>query len=88
MFDLVERQIDVLLRSVNKRKMEGENQRDIFHIENEINELRFALKVKNIDRVNKGTHSYNAGILFMDMIEECESLGDAITKIAKEVKFY
>ena len=68
--------------------MAGENQRDIFHLENEINELRFALKVKNVDRVNKGTHSYTAGILFMDIIEECESLGDAINKIAKEVKFH
>ena len=87
MFDLVEKQLEVLSKSVSRKSMEGENQRNIFHIEKEINELRFTLKVKNIDRVNKGTHSYNAGIIFMDMIEECESLGDAITKIAKEVRF-
>ena len=88
MFDFIERQIAVLMQSIKTRKIEWQLQNEIFHIENDINDLLYELKVKNIDRVNSGTHSYASGIYFMDIIEECESLGDAITKIAKEVKYY
>ena len=61
--------------------------KDIFSIEEQVNELRYTLKIYNIDQVNNEAHSYSSGIHFMDIIEECESLSDAITKIAREVKF-
>lgn len=87
MFDLVDRHIIALGRCVRSLFTDEQARQEIFEIENEINGLRYRLKVENVDLVNAGDHSYASGIHFMDIIEECESLGDAITKIAKEVRF-
>ncbi len=86
MFILVDRQLDALDRCVSNHFTDEEGRAEIFRVEKEINELRYSLKSKNIDQVNNGDHSYESGIHFMDIIEECESLGDAVTKIAREVK--
>ena len=86
MFDLVEKHILALKLCVKSNFSDDIARKEIFTIEEQINELRYTLKVYNIDQVNKEAHSYSSGIHFMDIIEECESLGDAITKIAREVK--
>lgn len=86
MFDLVDNQIEALEQSVKSHFTDKDAQKKIFDIEDQINLLRYSLKVANVDQVNAGEYSYASGIHFMDIIEECESLGDAITKIAKEVK--
>lgn len=86
MFDLIETHIEVLTKCV-KEHFSNENDREaIFEIEEKINELRYNLKIANVEEVKQGEHSYASGIHYMDIIEECESLGDAITKIAREVK--
>ena len=86
MFSLISQQLDALERCVSSRFSDEESRGEIFRVEKDINELRYALKSKNVDQVNNGDHSYASGIHFMDVIEECESLGDAVTKIAREVK--
>ena len=86
MFDLVDKHISALELCVKSNFTDDTARKEIFSIEEQVNELRYALKVYNIDQVNKEAHSYSSGILFMDIIEECESLSDAITKIAREVK--
>ena len=86
MFSLISQQLDALERCVSSRFSDEESRGEIFRVEKDINELRYALKSKNVDQVNNGDHSYESGIHFMDVIEECESLGDAVTKIAREVK--
>lgn len=86
MFSLISQQLDALERCVSSRFADEESRGEIFRVEKDINELRYALKSKNVDQVNNGDHSYASGIHFMDVIEECESLGDAVTKIAREVK--
>lgn len=87
MFNLVSRQLDVLEKAVQNRLIDEFVQNEIFAIERDINELRLDLRTKNVDRVNCGDYSFTSGTQFMDIIEECESLADAITKIAKEVSF-
>jgi phosphate:Na+ symporter len=86
MFDLIDKHIVALERCVKSNFTDEAARKEIFTIEEQVNELRYALKVYNIDQVNKEAHSYSSGIHFMDIIEECESLSDAITKIAREVK--
>ena len=86
MFSLISQQLDALERCVSSRFSDEESRGEIFRVEKDINELRYALKSKNVDQVNNGDHSYESGIHFMDVIEDCESLGDAVTKIAREVK--
>ncbi len=86
MFDLIDKHITALEHCVKSNFTDEVARKEIFSIEEQVNELRYALKVYNIDQVNKEAHSYSSGIHFMDIIEECESLSDAITKIAREVK--
>ena len=86
MFDLVDKHIMALECCVKSNFTDNVARKEVFSIEEQVNELRYALKVYNIDQVNKEAHSYSSGIHFMDIIEECESLSDAITKIAREVK--
>ena len=86
MFDLIDKHIAALELCVKSNFTDDAARKEIFTIEEQVNELRYALKVYNIDQVNKEAHSYSSGIHFMDIIEECESLSDAITKIAREVK--
>lgn len=86
MFDLIDLHINALGACIKSRFNDEKARKKIFETEDQINELRYSLKVQNVDRINAGLHSYASGIHFMDMIEECESLGDAVTKIAREVK--
>lgn len=86
MFDLIDKHITALEHCVKSNFTDEVARKEVFAIEEQVNELRYALKVYNIDQVNKEAHSYSSGIHFMDIIEECESLSDAITKIAREVK--
>ncbi len=85
MFSLIERQLTNLEACVTEKFSNEENRKAIFKIEEDINIKRYELKKRNVEMINNDEHSYSAGIYFMDIIEECESLGDAINKIAREV---
>ena len=53
-----------------------------FNIENEINNYRNQLKNQNILDVNNKEYDYQMGVYYMDIIAECEKLGDYIEKKA------
>jgi phosphate:Na+ symporter len=60
-------------------------------IENEINTLRTQLKSQNILDVNDGKYSYLASSLYMDIITECERMGDCVVDVVAAVgdaRFY
>ena len=86
MFNLIEAQLNVFSESIHKHQLTEERRMEILRIENTVNELRYSLKMTSIDQVNNGTLSYASSTHFMDIIEECERLADAITKVTKEGK--
>lgn len=49
-----------------------------FNIENEINNYRNQLKSQNINDVNSHEYTYAIGTMYMDIICECEKLGDYV----------
>ena len=55
-------------------------------IESEINELRNALKMQNVVDVKGKKYSYQASVTYMDLIIECEKLGDYIINVEEAVK--
>lgn len=85
-FDLVDQHFTILEECVKNKFTDKTKKEIIFELENKINKIRYDIKLENIEKVNMGEHSYISGIYFMDVIEECESLSDAITKIAKDIK--
>lgn len=52
-----------------------------FNIENEINNYRNQLKSQNISDVNNHVYSYAVGTIYMDIINECEKLGDYVVNV-------
>jgi phosphate:Na+ symporter len=76
MFELIDKALD---RMIEVLKIEVPQKTDIdisFNIENEINTLRNKLKMHNIEDVNSKKYDYTVGVIYMDLIAECEKLGD------------
>ena len=62
----------------------GDNDANLsFNIENEINNYRNQLKSQNINDVNNHLYTYGVGTLYMDIIQECEKLGDYVVNVAE-----
>ncbi|MGP1626150.1 Na/Pi symporter [Prevotella koreensis] len=54
-----------------------------FNIENEINNFRDQLRSLNINDVNNHVYSYGTGTIYMDIVNECEKLGDYVVNVVE-----
>lgn len=54
-----------------------------FNIENEINNYRDQLRTQNINDVNSHAYTYTVGTMYMDLIQECEKLGDYVVNVVE-----
>ncbi len=54
-----------------------------YNLENEINNFRNQLKNQNIVDVNNKDYSYQMGVYYMDIIAECEKLGDYVMNVVE-----
>lgn len=54
-----------------------------FNIENEINNYRNQLKQQNIVDINNHEYTYAVGTIYMDLIVECEKLGDYVVNVVE-----
>jgi len=72
-------QMNVLLAG---RKAELDANRS-FNIENEINNYRNQLKSENINDINNHEYTYSIGTMYMDIINECEKLGDYVVNVVE-----
>lgn len=52
-----------------------------YNKEREINNYRNALRSENVDNINKKLYPYEQGIYYMDIICDCERLGDYIVNV-------
>ena len=57
--------------------------RDSYRIENDINQMRQRLKNENIRAVNEREYYYAIGTIYMDLINECEKLGDYVVNVVQ-----
>ena len=54
-----------------------------FNIENEINNYRNQLRSQNINDVNAHEYTYAIGTMYMDIVSECEKLGDYVINVVE-----
>ena len=54
-----------------------------FNIENEINNYRNQLKAQNILDVNNHEYTYAEGTIYIDLVNECEKLGDYVVNVVE-----
>lgn len=52
-----------------------------YNTENEINNYRTQLKNQNVIDINDKLYDYQTGVFFMDIISECEKLGDYVINV-------
>ena len=57
-----------------------------YNKECEINNYRNQLRVSNIENINNKHYEYQSGIYYMDMISECERLGDYVINVVDAIK--
>ena len=54
-----------------------------FNIETEINNYRNQLKEQNLNDINEHKYSYAIGTIYMDIVAECEKLGDYVVNVVE-----
>lgn len=85
MMNLVEKAMSVMkhqLQATNQEHHSDEyNQSE--NIENEINNFRNQLKMQNVSDVKEQKYDYQASVTYMDMINECEKMGDYIVNVVE-----
>ena len=59
------------------------NIEDTLKFENEINDYRKMLKELNVNDINAQRYSYQMGVHYMDVINDCEKLGDYIVNVVE-----
>ena len=75
---------DNALTQMNLVGHKGDNDANLsFNIENEINNYRNQLKSQNINDVNNHLYTYAIGTMYMDIIQECEKLGDYVVNVVE-----
>ncbi len=64
-------------------RKESFNVNRTFNIENEINNYRNQLKAQNIIDVNNHEYTYAEGTIYIDLVNECEKLGDYVVNVVE-----
>jgi len=82
MMELTEEALTQMNRLMSGRKDSYDVNRT-FNLENEINNYRNQLKSQNIMDVNNHAYTYAVGTIYMDIINECEKLGDYVVNVVE-----
>ncbi|MBQ9260721.1 MAG: Na/Pi cotransporter family protein [Prevotella sp.] len=71
------------MNKLMRGRREGYDVNRTFNIEHEINNFRNQLKSQNINDVNNHEYTYAVGTIYMDLINECEKLGDYVVNVVE-----
>ena len=82
MMELTNQSLSEMNRLLGGRKDSYDINRS-FNIENEINNYRNQLKSQNINDINNHEYTYAVGTIYMDIINECEKLGDYVVNVVE-----
>ena len=82
MMELTDQSLSQMNRLMKGRKESFDVNRS-FNIEHEINNYRNQLKSQNITDVNNHEYTYAVGTIYMDLINECEKLGDYVVNVVE-----
>ncbi|MDD2475562.1 MAG: Na/Pi cotransporter family protein [Dysgonamonadaceae bacterium] len=83
----VEKAFDRMQFVLKEQEVTDSDMTDTIKHENRINELRNMFKQKNLEDVNNNVYNYQTGVFYMDVVQECERMGDYIINVVQSVKF-
>ena len=82
MMELTNQALSQMIATLVGHKSDNDVNRS-FNIENEINNYRSQLRSQNINDVNNHLYTYAIGTMYMDIIQECEKLGDYVVNVVE-----
>ena len=85
MFELVDRAMSQMEHCLNDDNFQLSELHKSQNFENEINNLRNQLKTQNVEDVKDGKYPYNISTLYMDIVVECEKIGDYIINVVEAI---
>lgn len=85
MFDLTELAFERMQERIKARSASPRELIISQNIEKQINERRAQYKNQNIENINQSLYSYQEGVLYMDIITECEKMGDYIINVVEAI---
>ncbi len=71
------------MNHVIEGRREDQHIEETYRIEDSINELRDKLKADNIQAINDHEYDYSIGTMYIDLISECEKLGDYVVNVVQ-----
>ena len=86
MFKLVGSALDNMNAILSKTDIDEADINKTYNIEMEINNYRNMLRTANLENISNKKYEYRAGIHFMDIVSECEKLGDYIVNVIDAVR--
>ena len=82
MMELTDQSLTEMNRLMGGRR-ESYDVNRTFNIEHEINNYRNQLKSQNISDINNHQYTYAVGTIYMDLVNECEKLGDYVVNVVE-----
>ncbi len=86
MFALIDKNFEQTMKLLCDSTQDKIDISSIFEVETQINALRTKLKKENKYNLKENKYSYNASVIYIDMITICETLGDHLINIAEALK--
>ncbi len=83
MFELTDRAMVGMIGNLKDETLQPAEIHKTQNLENEINNLRNQLKMQNVKDVSDGKYPYVASTFYMDIIVECEKIGDYIVNVVE-----
>jgi phosphate:Na+ symporter len=81
MYNLVDKALGRLVDALENDEIDDEELNRSRNVENEINNFRNQLKSQNILDVNAKKYEYQDSVTYMDIVTECEKMGDYIINV-------
>lgn len=85
MFSLIDQAVVHMNEILNKQETSRDDIAISYNLENEINSYRNMLRNKNIDDIDNKAYDYSDAVYYMDIVSECEKLGDYVLNVVQAV---
>ncbi len=86
MYELLDKAHENMKLMLKNQKITEEELAESKRLESSINEKRTALKRINVEDLNNNVYSYQNGVFYMDIISECERMGDYIINVIESLE--
>ena len=85
MLDLLDRGFDVMIENLKLGYTQISDIANAQDVEEDINEYRNNLKEEHLMNLENNTYNYLTGVYYMDLISECEHVGDFMINISEAI---